>query len=130
MADEPHAAVLLALLEAIPQPVYDGEVPSGATRPYVLVYITVQTSDTSTFTAASDITTVTLYAHCVGDTAAAARLVQAAVRSALLNITPTISGRTCGQISEDEALSPDTDETTGVSVMDAISIYSLTTWPG
>ncbi len=130
MADEPHAGALLALLDPIPQPVYDGEVPSGATRPYVLVYMSLQTSDTSTFVATSDIATVTLYAHCVGETPAAARLVQSAVRSALLNIKPTISGRTCGQIGEDVAFPPDKDNTTGELVMDAVSVYSLTTWPG
>jgi hypothetical protein len=48
------------------------------------------------------------------------------VRTALLDVRPTIAGLSCGLIRlEGDPLPPQRDETTGVLVMDAIETYRL-----
>lgn len=130
MSDEPHRAAILALLDAgLTQPVYDGQVPNGATRPYVLVYISISTPAESALDGLSDIKIVEIYTHSVGDTPAAAALVNAAVETVLLNQRLILAGRSCGPIRQDVALSPNRDESTGTLVMDAVANYSFTSLP-
>ena len=132
--DEDHAQAGLDLLRAVPGlTVYDGQVPQLTTPPYVMVYPEVSWPRDGTGNTITNLS-VTVVAkwtcHSVGESAAAARAVQMLVRTGLLNQRPAISGRSCGFIKQDEVLAPEKDESTGRLVMDAVSTYSLTTFPG
>jgi len=112
--------------------VYDGRVADGATLPYVLVYTTVSWpagGAGNTITGARITAVAKWTCHCVAESASGARIVQQRVRAALLNQTPTVPGRSCGQIKQDEVLAPNRDESTGRLVMDGVSIYSAVCTP-
>jgi hypothetical protein len=130
-----QAAAILALLGTNTNlaQIFDGKVPTGATPPYVLVYVALDRPDTALanpLTGTSAQSTLRIYAHCVGATAAAARVVQDQVEATLLDVRPTVSGRVCGRLRLDEALPPDKDESIGTLVMDAVSVYRLDSVPG
>ena len=133
--DEQHAQVGLAALVANPSltssRVFDGRVPDG-TDPalgYVLLYTSVAWPRDGIGTALTEqqvTITATFTCHCVGLNAQAARAVGMEVRSSLLNLKPSISGRSCSPIKQDESLPPDRDESTGRLVMDQVQVYSFT----
>jgi hypothetical protein len=135
-----HATAVLALLDGDDLPgdplvVYDGKV-TGTADHYVLVYFLVQTPDglaapdKVSLDFASDVLDVWVYCHCVGPTPVAARAVQGRVRAALLNVTPTITGRTCFPIRWREGQPGQRDEETGPLVVDQVDVYGLTSLPG
>ena len=114
----------------------DGAVPNGTIAPYVLVYFTVVTpsgetpADSTPITMDSDRVVARAYCHCVGATATAARVIACRVRTRLLNVTPTITGRECWPIRQDDSQPPQRDETTGTLVMDQVDVYRLESVPG
>lgn len=135
-----HAASILALLDADDVSpalvVRDGVVPSGSVPPYVLVYFAVDSPEAGIdFGGTSDLSyssrRVDCYAYChsVGGNGAAARAVAARVRAVLLDVVPTITGRTAFPIRLTESQPPVRDETTGVLVMDQVDVYRLSTIP-
>lgn len=138
LIDKAHADVGLALLVANPAlgvaKVFDGRVPEDANGkspppPYVLVYTIVEWPRDGIGTAlvaTQNTVTTTLYCHCVGETAAAARAMAMEARASLLNVRPVIAGRNCGPIKQTEAVPPQRDETTGRLVMDAVAAYAFT----
>src|SRR5437763_1619634 len=110
LMDEAHAGAGLALLHAVcdatspPIPVYDGQVPNGATRPYVLVHTEVarpRLAEGNALDGKSAGCLVRWYCHCVGETAAAARAVAMQVRTALLDQRPAIAGRACDLVRQE-----------------------------
>lgn len=109
--------------------VYDGVVPTGATRPYVLVYTSLSRLSDDPDNNADGLTSVWVarwICHCVGESASAARKVAERVRTALLDVRPTVPGLSCGLIRmESDSPPPERDETTGVPVMDAVVTYRL-----
>lgn len=133
--EQAHADAILSLLAAAPPVspaliVHDGKVPEGAEPPYALVYITTTTPTGTSLTNDQDRAVSRAYVHCVGADAKAARAVAGRVDAALLNVKPTITGRVCWPIRDDDSGSPpDRDETTGVLVMDQISVYRLESVP-
>lgn len=137
LLDEQHADAGLNLLIADPAlKVYDGKVPDPTpTPPYVVVYTTVAWPGRDTGAAnALDGLAVTVTAewviHCVGLSGESARAVAMRVRAALLNQRPTIAGRNCSLIVQDDVQAPVRDETTGRLVMDQVVTYSMTSVPG
>lgn len=136
MTEQAHANAALALLDADNVPpalvVLDGFVPAATVPPYVLVYTHVEYLPEGAGNAidgTSKTAVARFYCHCVGGNAIAARAVAQRVRAALLDIRPTIAGRVCGLIREEQALPPDRDESTGDLVMDAVRVYRLRTDP-
>ena len=135
-----HANAVLALLRAAPGSpaltVYDGVVPKSPDTQYVVVYAYVGTPDGETapdkvpLTFNSDVIDLRIYCHCVGGDASAARAVSGRVRAALLNVTPTIVGRTCWPIRWREGQPPQRNEETLTVVMDQVDVYGLVTVPG
>jgi hypothetical protein len=135
-----HADAFLALLAAASGSpalaVYDGEVPNSPAPAYALVYFYIETPDGLTapdkvsFTWNSDVINGRGYVHCVGGSALAARAVAGRVRSALLNVTPVISGRACFPIRWLEGQPPSRDEATLVPVFDQVDVYGWTSIPG
>lgn len=131
--EQDHANAWLGLLEPEPNlTVYDGAVPNGATAPYVLGYFTGSWPPSSPGNAldgaSRELTSRGIF-HCVGADQIAARAVAAKVRTRLLDVRPTVSGRTCGLIRQESALDPVRDESTGVLVMDMVTVYRFTSEP-
>lgn len=112
--------------------VYDGVVAAGAVPPYVVVYGTVaRPSDdpNNSGDGKTRVWTPRWICHCVGGNAMAARAVAQRVRSALLDVRPTVAGFTAGAVGpirmDSDPSPPSKDETTGVVVMDQVETYRL-----
>lgn len=131
LLDELHAAVALDVLTADGLiPVYAGSVPSDAVRPYILVYPSVSWPNgrpDDSLDGRSRKCETRWYVHCVGETDQSARSVAGRVRQLLLNVVPTITGRSCGRIKQEASPPPVRDETTGVLVLDIAAVYLLVT---
>jgi hypothetical protein len=142
---EVHARAVLDLLAAAPGSpalvVHDGAVPkdpaTGKSKPppYVAVYFTIETpsgempADSASIEMDSDRVVLRAYFHNVGGNAAAARIVAGRSRGAVLGVTPTIAGRECWPIRQDEGRPAERDESTGVLVMDQVDVYRLESIP-
>lgn len=109
--------------------VFDGAVPNPyPAPPYVLVYTYISRPSDDPDNSAdgqSRVWVARWICHCVGANATAARAVAQRVRTALLDVRPTVAGLSCGLIRWEESQPPGRDETTGSLVMDAVEIYSL-----
>lgn len=136
--DQAHAQVFLDLLDADNTApaliVLDGVVPTGRTPPYALVYVLVSTPgdgmpDGGDLGMRSRRVNADAYVHCVGGNAAAARAVAGRVDTALLDVTPTITGRVCSPIRQIDAQPPQRDESTGSVVMDLVKVYRFGSVP-
>ena len=133
--DQAISNVGLALLQADlgppPLVVFDGVVPNGTpvNAGYVLVYTTVSRppdDPDSALNGRSGVWVARWICHCVGGNATAARAVAQRVRTALLDVRPTVAGLACGLIRmEGDSQPPRRDETTGALVMDAVETYRL-----
>lgn len=129
-----HADAVLGLLTAAPGSlrVLDGAVPNGAVPPYVLVYFAdndPETSDSRPLDGRSDRFVQRVYVHCVGGNASATRALGERVRTALLDVTPTVSGRSCFPIRREEGQPPQREESTGTLIMDRVDLYRLESVP-
>lgn len=131
--EEDHAQQILAPLIAnanilaLHDGVVDPTVPT--TYPYVLVYIDVAwpRDGLGTSLKAQQVTvTTTATVHCAALSAVGARAVAAQVRTSLLNLRPTITGRDCSPIKQDSAEPVARDESTSAAIFDAIAVYSFT----
>jgi hypothetical protein len=134
---EDHVAVGLALLTADPNlTVYDGIVDKATPNAYVVVYTFRQRPDGLTapdkvpLTGTSIAVDMRMYCHCVGATAAAARLVQGRVEAALLDRTPSVAGRSCFPIRLIDGQQAGRNEETGTPVFDIVDVYGWTSVPG
>lgn len=140
MADELdrlHLDAALDLLRAdaalTVYPDAQGFTPTDPPPPYVVVYASIERpadAPGNALAGSSTTWTVRWYCHCVGDGLYAATAVAGRVRSLLLDVVPTITGRVCGPIRQ-EAGSPPTsrDETTGPQLHDQAVVYRCTTYP-
>jgi hypothetical protein len=130
-----HAAAVLALLNSAvtsPRKVFDGKVPDNTdprATPYVLVYFDSNDPEAD-FRAQPWEFELTVTTHCVGGSALAARQVADMVRTALLGVVPSVSGRACWPVVREAGSPPQRDESTGVLVMDQIDQYILRSVPG
>lgn len=136
MIDE-HAAAVLALLDADNASpalvVLDGKVPTGVAPPYVLVYVAdndPEQAESQSLTGRSERYVVRAYCHSVGSNGQAARMVADRVRAALLDVVPTVAGRSCFPIRREDGQPPQRDESTGTLVMDRVDVYRLESLPG
>lgn len=110
----------------------EGLVPLAPSPPYVRVYTAIERpADASgnDLGGSSGTWTVRWYCHCVGATEYAAAAVAMRVRSALLDVRPTVAGRACGPIRQDAGQPTTRDESTGIAVYDRVDVYRLTTMP-
>lgn len=128
-----HADALLALARAAPGSpaltVYDGPPPDGATPPYAVAYIYVETPDATSMTDEADHIVARMYTHAVGANSTAARAVAQRLRGQLLNAKPTIAGRNVAAIAQEQGNVPEKDTSTGVLVMDQLDVWRLDTYP-
>jgi hypothetical protein len=131
-----HAAAVLALLDADNTApallVFDGVVPAGTSpgpTPYVVVYFESGHPDL-TFTGATHRFDLRIICHSVAGGNQSVRIVADRVAAALLNVTPTVSGRTCWPIRWESGSPPIRHERTGDLVMNAVDVFVLTSIPG
>lgn len=119
--------------------VLDGFVPDGTAAPYALVYFYIETPggltapDAVPLTFDSDVIDAWAYVHCVGtepEAARASRYVSGRFRSAVLNQTLTVAGRSCFPIRWDSGQSPQRNEQTGLVIVDQVDVYSFRSVPG
>jgi len=112
-------------------PTYDGTVPVGASKPYRLVYTSLNRPSEGDVDLNADgrsrVWIVRWIVHNVagGTDASAARAVAQRTRTQLLDQQPSIPGLNCGLIRLEDSQPPERDETTGVLVMDAVTTYRL-----
>ena len=71
----------------------------------------------------------TAIVHYVGGNAEACRLLADRGWSALLGVTPTITGRTCGPIRLVDSQPPRRDESTGLLIVDQVDVYEYVSLP-
>jgi hypothetical protein len=119
--------------------VLDGHVDDGVSAPYALVYFYIETPDglaapdAVPLTFDSDVIDAWAYVHNVGgepQAERAARAVAGRFRSAVLNKTLTVSGRSCFPIRWREGQPPQRNEETGTTVADLVDVYSFRSVPG
>jgi hypothetical protein len=110
--------------------VFQDAVPNGTVPPYVRTYMTVSYPGGEDLTNRSNRAVLRIICHCVGASSTAADVVAGAVRSVLLDVVPTVSGRACFPIRNESSANARPDETTGDLVMDSIEIYRLESVPG
>lgn len=116
--------------------VHDGVVPTGGLPPYALVYFHIQTPDGTvapdaiSLTLASSAIDARAYVHCVGANAVAARAVSGRVRNAVLDLTLTVTGRSCFPVRWLEGQPPQRNEDVpGTTVFDQVDVYGWRSVP-
>lgn len=132
--EQAHADAFLGLLQADTDlVVYDGKVPdlpAVVAKQYVLLYFDTTTPEGTSLTGEQDRAITRAYCHCVGADAKASRAIAGRVAARLLNAVVSVAGRVCWPIRDDGSGGPpDRDETTGVQVMDGVSVYRLESVP-
>lgn len=96
-----HAAAVVGLLEAAGLTVYDADVPSAPSLPFVAVYAGSGLLVPQSLTFRSVRRDFGFQTTCVGASAKSAQWVVEHVEAALVNVTPTVEGRTCWPIRQE-----------------------------
>ena len=133
---EDHRSAFMALLNGAGKPaaigIYNDKIPTTVVPPYVRVYFSANRppgADGNALDGTSKTLMFRAICHCVGGNDTAALAVAQWVETALLDVRPTVAGRSSGLIRQDSALDPNPDESTGQLVVDVIQTYRLTTEP-
>ncbi len=135
LLDEAHAQVAPTILTADGnQPVYSDAVPDSPPPEYVLVRTSVSwpdATDGKSFDGTTSTCVTRWFTYSVGPNSQSARSINNRVRQLLVNVHPTITGRSCGFIQQDPLdIPPDFNETAGGLVVTLREQYTLTTYPG
>lgn len=112
----------------------DGNVPLARERAqeYVLVYVSIERPTggaSNRINGGSDTWITRYYCHCVGPNYYSAGAIAGRVRTALLDVTPVMAGRTPTPIKQDADQPPQRDDSTGTAVYDQVVVYRLRTSP-
>ena len=129
-----HRTAVVDLLTAGVDTFFDGAVPSNPppSPPYVVGYVHIESLpgvDGNTLSGVSATVTTRVICHCVGSDAVGSMAMAWQARSALLDVTPAVAGRSCAQILQESSAPPARDETTGSLVMDQVDVYRFNTYP-
>lgn len=135
MSDDPHAAAFLSLLRDVDGlrvfPDEQGNTPTATTPlPYVVAWVSVRHDLGPTIDGRSSRGVATATIHSVGANDTAARITAGRVRGALLDVTPTMTGRRAYPIRHDDGPPARVDESTGRRVVDQVDVYRLESLPG
>lgn len=136
-ATQDHFAAFFGLLQAdATLNPYDGEVPDGAPTRRSVVYFFVMTPDglaapdAVDLTFDSDVIDGRAYVHNVGVTPKSARIQSDRVRTAVLNRTPAIAGRSCFPVRWLDGQPPQrNEEVPGGPVHDLVDVYGWRSVP-
>lgn len=94
-----HANAVLALAQAIPNiNVYDTQAPEKPPMPYAVLRFDSGVRGRTAITASSNMTTTTVSCTAVGVDRGSSQGVAERVADALVDVRPTIAGRTCSPI--------------------------------
>lgn len=128
-----HVAAVFGLLDAVSGlDVYDAKVPLGADTPYVVLYADQGAATSERFNFASDRRSFVVQTTAVGGDPAEARWAAEKAQGALLDVVPTVSGRTCwpiySEMSRPVERDPDVDPS--APLFYAVDVWRLTSIPG
>jgi hypothetical protein len=134
MTAQLHATAVLSLLAGAGLTVHDGTVPPNPSYPYCALFINAGDRDTTNLDYASDVQAYDVQVTSVGATAASARIVAAKVATALVDVTPTVTGRTCWplRVEASQTIREDRDVTipgTATHPLYAVDVYRLMSVP-
>lgn len=139
MTVQDHATAFQVLLEHAPPEapapaleVHMGAVPPRAQPPYVVVYLSdsdPEDADSRPLNGRSERFVMRATCHSVGGNETAALAVAQRVRAALLDVRPTVAGRTCQPIRREDGQPVRRDESTGTVVQDKVDVYRLESVP-
>lgn len=134
MTAQAHATAVLGLLTGAGLTAHDGAVPPNPAYPYSVVWVNTGARDETSLTLASVHQVYDVQVTSVGATAAAARIQAQRVCAALLDVAPTVAGRSCWPIRLEAAQTPreDRDVTipaTGTHPHYAADVYRLASIP-
>lgn len=133
MTVQTHADAILDLLRADPELVVcDGTVPQGTVPPYCVVHFAdadPELADSRGLDGASTRHVTHAYVHSAGSNNIAVRAVRQRVRAALLDVRPTIAGRSCMPIRREDGQPARSDEETGSPLISAVDVYRLESVP-
>ncbi|GAB3656471.1 hypothetical protein [Glycomyces tarimensis] len=122
--DQAAAEAFLARLGTNPAlTVHDGDVPTGARPPYVLVYFAGGNDPDSNLRAGSTEATMRAYCHCVAESAAGARIIAGQVATTVAAERLTVPGWGSGPVKRELTIPAKRDEAEGVPVMDQVVVY-------
>jgi hypothetical protein len=130
-----HAQAVVALFP-VGLTLLDGQVPDSTSLPYVLLRYRFASPDATESPDKTDLSfdqaavRLEVTAHSVATTARGARIVADRVRSALLNVTPAVTGRSAFPIRHVDGQDPRLDEETERVVFDQVDVYAFDTVPG
>lgn len=110
-----HYEFVKGLLSTLPSEItlYEGQVPDEPAFPYVVLRMATGDESVTHLCGTTDDADVWFYFTCVGLTDAAARVVARETRARVLDVRPSITGRSCGPIRKGSSLTiqPDQDVT-------------------
>ena len=106
----------------------EGLVPTNPAPPYIRVYFSLERPPDAAGNAlkgTSTTWTARFYIHCVGANEYSTIATAMRVNRALMDVRPTVTGRTCGPIRLEASSPPHRDETTGTLVQDRTDVYRM-----
>lgn len=111
----------------------EGFVPTALTPPHRRVYTSIDRpmdGDANALNGLSATWLVRYYVHNVGANEYAAAALAIQTRTALLDVRPTIAGRSCGMFRQEASQPTQRDSSTGTDAYDRVDVYVLMTAPG
>jgi len=134
MTAQAHATAVLSLLTGAGITVHDGAVPANPAYPYAVLYTNPGDRDATNLDYSSDVQTYDVQVTSVGASAAAARITADKVNTALVDVTPTVTGRTCWplRVAATQTAREDRDVTipgTATHPHYAVAVYRLQSVP-
>jgi hypothetical protein len=137
LLDKAHVDAALTLLRAdaglTVYPDAEGNTPAVRAQRYVRVYAHIErprSAEGNALDSRSVAWTTRWYLHCVGPNEPSATAVAMRANRALMDVRPTIAGRSCDLIEQEASNPPTRDESTGAAVFDQVDVYTLRTLPG
>jgi hypothetical protein len=133
-----HKQAITVRLAAAPPPGLEAlpaTVPKTQKLPYLVVHFRLWTPsgelepDKVGKENVSDVINTSAYCHSVGGSVDAALGVAGLVRTQLLGWIPTVAGRVCFPVKQEDSTPADPDQTTGATYVDQIDVYGFTSLP-
>lgn len=125
-----HIAAVRNLVDTVPNvTVYDGGVPNSPTYPYVVLYGDQGAALANAYTEVSTYRSFRVQTTTVAVNQPQARALAERVESALLDVRPAVTGRTCGPIRKEASQPVRRDDDVDPAVFYAVDIWLLTSVP-
>lgn len=138
MSAEEHAAAPLERLRTFgtePPTVFDDKIPNGTRPPYLLLRFSLlwlgpeARPDAVNLAGIVKAATCTVQVYAVGASAGAARILIDRATAAFQNWRPTIAGRTCTPMRQEDSFDTPPDERTGIAYHELGAVWAFTSHP-